>query len=101
MKSAIKFDSDVYKNDDLLHSIYCLFEWCRDVAEYRHKKVDVLLQHSLREDEFAVLVEVDDKKFGHHSINPKEAIDIVERQVAIYFYETAKKEEHSSGTKGS
>ncbi len=103
LKSAILFHpTRLSANDRLRTSMTNCIEWASELAEASGELVGVSLQHSLKHDEFAVMVECGRRTFSSHSRNPKHVFDDVSKKVFKHIerlHAAIEKEERSSRTK--
>ena len=103
MKSALTFyPTQICRNESLVESVRGCHEWAAELAQVAGEKSFVTMQHSLRDDEFALLIECGKKKFYAHAKDPKRVFDSVAKQVFKYIERLnaqQQKEEHSTRAK--
>ncbi len=104
MKSAIVFRGKGLGsgNENKILSLIDFFQVCKELAEIKHKEVEILLQHSLKEERFAILVEMGRVRFSYHSEDPIRAFNDVTGQIGAYLipkikakHVSSKKEKHT------
>lgn len=82
LKTAVLFSpTNVRSNERMVDSISCFFEWASELALVSGETVGVTMQHSLRHDEFALMVECGQKTFASHKSKPKAVFDDVSKQL--------------------
>lgn len=105
MKSSLTFHPTcTYKNDELIERVKVCLEWAADVSEASSQKVEVMMQHRLKEDEFVMVVEVGAKTFASHKTSPRAVLNDVSKQLFKYYEkitnESNKEEERVAREKG-
>lgn len=85
MKSSLTFyPKQLDQNASLIEASRRCNSWAAELACVMGVKSFVTMQHSLRDDEFALLVECGKKTFAAHSKNPRTVFASVSRQLNRY-----------------
>lgn len=90
------------ENDELIQSVTQFFTRAADLSTEAGLPVHVTLQHSLKHDAFAVLVECGNRSFGTHFKMPKKVFDTISNQLDRFIGATRaaqQKKEPAPGTK--
>lgn len=105
MKSSLTFHpTDWVANRVTAATVSSFFTSVRDLALESEIETKVTMQHSLREDRFALMVECGNKTLASHGVNPVKVFDSVLIQVLKYrrkLREQKQKEESATGAPSS
>ena len=88
MKSAIVFTPGAWRQNAFERFAVSQFIcWAHELAQEAGVRTEVTMQHNLKTDEFALLVELGTKKFYSHGPRARTVFTLVTHQMKLYLAE--------------